>query len=270
MSLDDERQSQPAPAALAFYRQAMATLLEAKIPFLVGGGYAVHAHTGIARKTKDFDIFLLPEDIDRALARLSAAGFRTEVPFSHWLAKAHSGEHFIDLIFNSGNGCCAVDQAWFDHASDCVLLDLPVKLSPPEESIWQKAFIMERERYDGADVVHLIKSCAPALDWQRLLKRFGSSWQVLLSHLILFSFIYPDERAAVPDWVMRELLDRLQKQLVQPTQAGHVCRGTLLSREQFQTDVNESDYHDARLPPLGQVTPEQIAKWTPGAGSEKS
>jgi hypothetical protein len=28
-----------------------------------------------------------------------------------------------------------------------------VKLMPVEESIWTKAFIMERERFDGADIV---------------------------------------------------------------------------------------------------------------------
>jgi hypothetical protein len=27
-----------------------------------------------------------------------------------------------------------------------------------EEMVWQKAFIMERERFDGADVVHLIQA----------------------------------------------------------------------------------------------------------------
>lgn len=256
------RQNQQA-AAEAFYRRAISLLLDAGVPFMIGGGYAVRVYTGVTRKTKDVDLFLLPDDIQRALACLASAGFQTELPFSHWLAKARTGENFIDLIFNSGNGCCPVDQAWFDHATDCKWMGLSLKLCPPEESIWQKAFIMERERYDGADVAHLIKACAPTLDWRRLLWRFGESWQVLFSHLILFSFIYPDHLAAIPKWLMVELSARLEKKVRLPKSSEGVCRGTLLSREQYLSDINDSGYQDPRLPPNGAITADQVAQWTP-------
>ena len=41
---------------------------------------------------------------------LTAAGFRTETPYPHWLAKAHhaDAQHFIDVIFGSGNGAVRV------------------------------------------------------------------------------------------------------------------------------------------------------------------
>jgi hypothetical protein len=58
-----------------------------------------------------------------------------------------------------------------------------------EETIWSKAFVMERERYDGADIAHLLRASAERLDWHRLLERFDAHWPVLLSHLILFGFI---------------------------------------------------------------------------------
>ena len=70
-----------------------------------------------------------------------------------------------------------------------------VRLSPAEEMIWSKAFIQERERFDGADVMHLLREIGPSLDWPRLLMRFGDYWRVLLSHLIMFGFVYPDKRA---------------------------------------------------------------------------
>ena len=75
--------------------------------------------------------------------------------------------------------------------------------------IWSKAFIQERERFDGADVIHLLRETGPSLDWPRLLMRFGDHWRVLLSHLILFGFVYPDKRQNVPAWVMDELMRRL-------------------------------------------------------------
>ena len=34
-----------------------------------------------------------------------------------------------------------------------------------EETLWSKAFVMERERYDGADVAHLILAHGERLDW---------------------------------------------------------------------------------------------------------
>jgi hypothetical protein len=91
-----------------------------------------------------------------------------------WLAKIHHQEWFIDLIFNSGNGLCPVDNEWFSRALESIIFDTPVKIVPPEELIWQKAYIMERERFDGADVAHLLLKCGARMDWDHLLDRFGA------------------------------------------------------------------------------------------------
>src|SRR5207302_251148 len=82
-----------------------------------------------------------------------------------------------------------VNDAWFEHAVAGEALGRRVRLVPPEEMIWQKAYIMERERFDGADVLHLLRARGRRLDWPRLLARFGPHWRVLLSHLVLFGFV---------------------------------------------------------------------------------
>src|SRR5262249_58198229 len=123
-------------------------LREGQVPFLVGGSYALKAYTGDGRQTKDLDIFVRPRDCGRTMKILSASGFVTELVFPHWLAKAFCSENFIDIIFSSGNGVCEVDDTWFVNAVEAEVLGVPVKLCPPEEMIWQQAFIMERERYD--------------------------------------------------------------------------------------------------------------------------
>jgi hypothetical protein len=246
-----------------FYRRAMKILLDAKVPFLLGGGHALLAHTGIARTTKDLDMFLLPADVNRALHFLSKGGFRTELAFSHWLAKAHWHRDFVDLIFNAGNGCCPVDARWFEHALDVEVLGLPIKVCPAEESIWQKAFIMERERYDGADVAHLLKACATTMDWSRLLERFGRNWRLLFAHLVQFGFIFPGEKELIPGWVMQYMMRLLIEESDHQQGAAPVCYGTVLSREQYLVDVTERGYWDARLLPIGTLTAEQISDWTP-------
>ena len=124
------------------------------------------------------------------------------------------------------------------------MLGVIVRLSPVEEMIWSKAFIQERERFDGADVLHLLRETGPSLDWPRLLMRFGDYWRVLLSHLILFGFVYPDKRQNIPAWVMDELMRRLS--VSRPNLQNDVCYGTLLSREQYLHDIERWKYRDGR------------------------
>src|SRR4051794_7904920 len=159
--------------SLDFYRDAMRLLTEAKVPFLVGGAYAFAIYTGIDRHTKDFDLFLRESDLAAAMAAFERQHFRIERTHPHWLAKAYCEDDCIDLIYRAGNGLCDVDDSWFERALRDEALGVPVKLVAPEEIIWMKAFIMERERYDGADISHLLYSGGEKLDWQHLVHRFG-------------------------------------------------------------------------------------------------
>jgi hypothetical protein len=249
-------------AETAFYRDVLQALNASRVPVLVGGAYALAIYTGIERNTKDFDVFLRRADFDRALQVLAAAGYDAALKFPHWLGKARAGPFCVDLIFNSGNGLTCVDDTWFEHAVDAEVLEVPVKLVPVEEMIWSKAFIMERERYDGADVAHLLRARADALDWPRLLDRFGPHWRVLLSHLVLFGFVYPGERARIPAPVMDLLLGRMRGESETPAPDAALCRGTLVSREQYLHDVEREGYVDARLPPCGTMSVQDISTWT--------
>lgn len=252
-----------------FYFRVLIAMDEAKIPFLIGGAYALDRYTGIYRDTKDLDLFIHPGDRERALRALSAVGCKTELTFPHWLGKAYCGEYFADLIFSSGNGTARVDDLWFKHAVDADLLGVPIKLCPVEETIWSKSFVMERERYDGADIAHLLRACAPKLDWPRLLWRFGRHWRVLYSYLVLFGFIYPSHRTDIPAWVVHELSQKLEQEATTPPPTDSVCQGTLLSREQFLIDIQQWGYKDARLVPEGNMTHAETAHWTAAINGNK-
>ena len=146
---------------------------------------------------------------------------------------------------------------------------LPVRLCAPEETIWSKAFIQERERFDGADVAHIIRAASPDLDWDRLLRRFGLHWRVLLSHLVLFGFIYPSERDKIPARVLRELTGRLLTETEAPPPSDNVCQGTLLSRAQYLTDIERQGFEDGRVEPRGPMTVDDVALWTEAIGGEE-
>jgi hypothetical protein len=256
--------------AAAFYKHLLQTLQAHRLPFMIGGAFAFAHYTGIRRPTKDLDIFIHAGDWERTARLAQDAGYRTELPHPHWLGKVHDHAGFVDVIFNSGNGLSPVDELWFQHALDAHAFGLPVKLAPVEESIWTKAFIMERERFDGADIAHLLHACASRIDWHRLLQRFGAHWRVLLVHLVMFGFIYPGERSLVPPWLMDDLMQRLRHECTQPAPRTQLCAGTLLSREQYLPDIVNHGYGDPRLPPHGALTPDDIAAWTRGASENGS
>jgi len=153
-----------------------------------------------------------------------------------------------------------VDDAWFTYSVDAEVLSRPVRLCPVEELLWSKAYIQERERFDGADVLHLLHAKASVLDWHRLLARFGDHWPVLLSHLVLFFFAYPDRRGTVPAEVMDDLMARMARTRTEPNNS--LCFGTLLSRKQYLFDITRLGYVDARLEPHGGMSPEELDIWT--------
>jgi hypothetical protein len=251
-----------APAA-AIYRRAVQRLTDVDVPFLLGGAYALAHHAGIVRHTKDLDLFVREADVPRARAALEAEGFVTELTYSHWLAKAFLGDYFIDLIFNLGNGVGPVIDDWFERAQHGELLGVPVRFLAAEEIVFSKIFTMDRGRFDGADVAHLVRAAADRLDWRRLLNRCETHWRILLCHLVLYGFVYPSERGRVPAWVLRELTGRLTaEENGRPGET--VCRGTLLSPTQFLIDVQQWGYDDARLPPYGPLSATQIEHWTEG------
>ena len=250
-----------------FYCHALRTLREAGARFLVGGAYAFDRYTGIERHTKDLDIFARPADVEPILRIFADAGYRAELTFPHWLGKAYCGDDCVDVIFSSGNGICTVDDEWFDHAVSDDVLGEPVRLIPVEEMLWSKGFVLERERYDGADVAHLLHATARTLDWDRVLRRYGERWRVLYSHLVLFGFVYPGERDAIPGDVMRGLARRLAMEDAAAVPGDErICNGTLISREQYLVDIMEWGYTDGRLA-LGSMDAGQIEAWTDAIGN---
>jgi len=249
----------------SFYRAAVTALERARVPFLIGGAYALSHYTGIVRETKDFDLFVMREHFDAALGALQRAGCRTEIAYPHWLGKAHGDDGFVDVIFSSGNGIAHVDEEWFEYAESGVVLGREVLICPAEETLWSKAFIMERERYDGADVAHLLHARGPSFDWARLLRRFGTHWRVLLGHLVMFGYVYPSDRDRIPARIVQELTERLVGEQEQHPPRHRVCNGTVVSRTQYLVDIEERGYQDGREWPHGPMSAAEIVHWTEAA-----
>jgi hypothetical protein len=254
---------------------ALRALSEDEVPFVVAGAYAYFEYTGIFRDTKDLDVFLRRRDVPRAMASLERAGFRTEMLDRVWIAKGYRGEWFVDLIFSSGNGVCVVDDGWFAHARRGVVMDVPALLAPPEEMIWSKAFVCERDRFDGHDVANIIRARGDELDWDRLLVRFDEDWEVLLAQLVFYRYVFPSDRSKVPGRVVRELLRRAAATVSDGDGPRRVCRGPLLSKTQYRHVLEHLSYEDGCAlredascdpPDAPQAREEFDAELSPGGG----
>jgi hypothetical protein len=244
---------------LAFYRRVVRTLTNARAPFLIGGALALAHHTGIRRVTKDLDLMVRRSDWPLIARVLRQAGIHVRMTYPHWLGKALSGGALVDIIFSGGSGQTPVDDVWFERSSAMRLFGTTVRVAAAEELLWSKAFVMERERFDGADVQHLIRACGRQIDWHHLCARFRGHERVLLSHVALFGYIYPSDAQKVPRWVMPYLLSQ---PVGVPIPRAKLCRGPLLSRAQYLVDVQGGGYRDARLPPFGTMTQRERHIWT--------
>lgn len=237
----------------------VSALTDAKLPFLIGGAIAFGFYTGIWRDTKDLDIFLQPETIHPALDCLSGCGFTTELTFPHWLAKVREQDSFVDLIFRGSNGVCSVGPTWFENAAHGQVFGQAISVVRAEDLIFMKAFVMERERFDGLDIVHLLFRQADSLDWDRLLDWFAGDRGLLLTLLALFQYVYPFRAGSVPDRIRQELAPTW----LQPDQVSEpLCNGTLLSKRQFDVDIAQWELVDARSRDRCQITEEEIRAWS--------
>ncbi|MEX2218294.1 MAG: hypothetical protein WD749_05995 [Phycisphaerales bacterium] len=232
-------------AAAAFYRAVLAMVNRSRIPALVGGGYAVNCYTGINRGTKDIDIFCRAGDYPRILKQAADHGFHTEVEDERWIAKIKRGKLFCDVIFGSANLLAPVTDLWFQQQHRCRVFGVPVNLIPPTELILSKAFIMDRIKFDGNDIVHVILAKHGVIDWRRLLSYLDVHWEVLLVHILRFRYIYPFARDAIPAWLVDELVGRVRLQGTTPLPQKKACRGRVFSLADFEVDVTEWGFADA-------------------------
>jgi predicted nucleotidyltransferase len=228
--------------AEAFYREVLQLLNESKIPFMLGGGFALRHYTGIYRDIKDLDLFCKGGDYTRILMFFAEHGFQTELTDVRWLAKIVKGDHFVDLIFNTVNNICTVDDVWFEHSVESELFGMPVRLIPVEEMIWCKIYVQNRERYDGSDVNHAILKQGRTLDWKRLWGRIEQHWHLLFAQILSFQFVYPTERDIIPSWLYDQLLELAKGQYNLPTPVEKVCLGPIIDQTQYGVDVKEWGY----------------------------
>jgi hypothetical protein len=241
------------------FREVLSLLERHKVSYTVAGAFALQQHTGICRDTKDLDVFLTTENVALALNLLREAGFECEIFDPVWLIKAHRGEFFVDFITGMSNATIVVDESWISRSIPAVVHEVKTRVLAAEELLASKLFVTRRERFDGADIAHIIYGTQGKIDWQRVLQLVGEHWEILFWTLVLFRYSYPAQTSYVPMRVWRDLLSRFQEAVLHPDPSARF-RGSLIDDKIFAIDVNEwgldnlmQEYRERRLkmlPPI--------------------
>ena len=222
----------------ALFREVLALLEEKRVPFAVSGAFALRQHTGIFRDTKDLDLFLTARVAPCAMDYLKRDGFQTEICDPVWLMKAHRDDFFVDLITGMSNAAIVVDDSWIQRARPAMVYGVETRVLAPEELIASKLFVTRRERFDGADIAHVIYGTQGKLEWERILEIAGEHWEMLLWTLILFRYVYPAQSDYVPKAVWEDLLGRFQAAISKPDRNARF-RGSLVDENMFAIDLRE-------------------------------
>jgi hypothetical protein len=251
MSMPEPTESEELPKTSSFpsavaeeqgrlFRDVLEALEASRVPYAVSGAFALRQHTGICRFTKDLDLFLSAKHCADALACLRRAGMECDITDPVWLYKARRDGFFVDLITGMSNGLIAVEDKWIERARPAVVHGVQTRVLAPEELVASKLFVARRERFDGADIAHVIYGTYGSFDWQRELELVGEHWEMLLWALVLFRYVYPAQTHYVPEKVWRELLRRFEAQVRNPDTRAEF-RGSLIDDKMFAIDVDEWD-----------------------------
>jgi len=229
--------------AAGLYREVLLAMNQHQIPYAVAGAFALQKYTGIWRLTKDLDLFMQSADVPRALEHLDQQGFRCETPDPVWLSKAHRGEYFVDLISGMSNAVIVVDAGWMKRTHPARIAGVPSQIISAEDLIASKLFVLRRERFDGADIAHIIYGTKGRLDWGRILELAGEHWEIVLCALMLFRYVYPAHTDYVPAALWQDLLSRYLN-LVEHPDRGAPFRGSLVDENIFSIDVKDWGLED--------------------------
>jgi len=174
------------------------------IPFALGGAFALATYTGRWRNTKDLDLYILPCYRDRIIeltTRLGLADYFDTSPYDRqWIYRSSSDGVIVDIIWAMANHRAQVDDLWMSGPV-VQLRGRPVKVVPAEAMVWDKIYIMQRERCDWPDLMNLLFSQGENLNWEEVLKRVQADIPLLAGALSVFRWISPGVARRFPEWL---------------------------------------------------------------------
>jgi hypothetical protein len=163
---------QPFSDLEATLKKAASALRGAGVPFLLGGSLASWARGGPETR-HDLDLMIKREDVERALAALTAAGMRADDPPEEWLVKAWDGDVLVDLIFSPKG--LPIDDAVLARGEELSVLSMQIRVMAIEDVLITKLMAITEHnlRYEG--VLEIARALREQVDWAQVRSATASS-----------------------------------------------------------------------------------------------
>jgi hypothetical protein len=136
------------------------------------------------------------------------------------------------------NAVIVVDDSWMKRTLPAMIAGVPSRIISVEDLLGSKLFVVRRERFDGADIAHIIYRTRGQLNWDRVLKLAGEHWEMVLWALVLFRYVYPAQTHYVPLPLWRDLLGRFMHAIEHPNPDASF-RGSLVDDNMFSIDMKD-------------------------------
>lgn len=156
----------------ATLKKAGSALRDNQIPYLLGGSLAFWAHGGPERR-KDLDFMVKPDDAERALAALEAAGMRPEMPPEGWLYKAWDGNVLVDVIFHPKG--LEIDDDAIARGEDIEVLAMPIKVMALEDVLCTMLLALHEHHLDYSSQLQMARALREKVDWDDVRERTAHS-----------------------------------------------------------------------------------------------
>jgi hypothetical protein len=190
------------------YQRVIARGRAVGLRFAVGGGLAVGVYTDHWRESKDIDFYVVPEDreiMQRVLTEAGLVDYYDQLPYDRaWIYRSVQGKIIVDVIWSMANHKIDVDERWVLCGPEVNIRGEKIRLVPPEEMIWAKLYVLQRDRTDWPDVLNMLHAQRQNLDWRHLVRRLGEDAPLLYAILTIFRWMCPNLAQELPVWLWRE------------------------------------------------------------------
>ena len=173
-------------AIAATMKKAGAAFREHDVPFLLAGSLAAWARGG-PEVSHDLDFVVKPEDAERALEALEAAGMKPERPPENWLYKAWDGDILVDVIFEPSG--MSVDDAVIERGDTISVMSMDLPVMSLEDVIVTKLNAMTEHYMAGYEsLLDMARALRERIDWAQIRRRtagqpFADAFFVMLDRL---------------------------------------------------------------------------------------
>ncbi len=164
-------------------------------------------YAGLWRNTKDMDFYVRPRDRERMMQLLLDADLRDyyeKLAYDrNWIFRTYKADTIVDLMWGMANQRAWVDDGWL-QGPIAEADGLEFRLLPPEEALWSKLYVMQRDRCDWPDSFNVLRGIGPQLDWKHLIRRTEKDARLLAGLLCVYAWLCPEGARELPEWIWSE------------------------------------------------------------------